>query len=156
LPEDFWSNSPGVAAQITRVRNDRADRDWPVALLCNALRGLSMKDVGTGGFSGFWGATTAEVAYYSGGHGEALIPANQDCLVEYVFDQPLRKRPNLQSSPGYFRQLSNLMPYAAKALVAVLLAAIAIAVFQNGAFHPTRMAITAVCLLVLYIVLDVI
>lgn len=156
LPEDFWSRSPGIARQIIRVRNDRADRDWPVALLCNAMRGLHMRDVGTGGFSGFWGATTTEVAYYPGGHGEALIPENQDYLVEYVFDQPARWRPDLPGSPGYFRQLSNLMPYAAVAVTAALVAAIVLMIFQNGVFHLMRAVVTVVCLLVIYVVLDVV
>ena len=120
LPVDFaWGNLK-QRNQVERLRNDRANRDWPVALLCNALRGLGMRDVGTGGFAGFYGHDSYEVAYYPGGHGEALGPAYCSHLVDYVFDQPPSKPTGLQPSPGYYRQLSNAMPYVAILFVLII------------------------------------
>jgi len=62
LPTNFPWGELKRSKQVGRVRNDRGNRDWPVALLCNALSGLRMHDVGTGGFAGFNGAATHEVA----------------------------------------------------------------------------------------------
>jgi len=156
LPEDFWARTKKVATQVGRVRNDRANRDWPVALLCSALHGLRMRDVGTGGFGGFLGSMVEEVAYHEGDHGEALKPGNQSNLAAYVFDQPLLRPANLPSDPGYYRQLSNLMPYIARGLVLLVIIAIALLVFQGAVFHPLRAVAIAGCLLVLYIILDII
>src|SRR5262249_41117906 len=81
LPMRFPWDDLVANEQVGRVRNDRANRDWPVALLCNALRGLQMRDVGTAGFAGFKGQETYECAYYPGGHSKALDPEFQDYLV---------------------------------------------------------------------------
>ena len=84
LPAGFWQQFQVLTQQVRRIRNDQADRDWPVALLCSALRGLYMHDVGTAGFSGFLGDSTLEVAYYSGGHGAALESSNQQRSSRYL------------------------------------------------------------------------
>jgi pimeloyl-ACP methyl ester carboxylesterase len=73
--------------QITLLRNDRANRDVPVAILCSALSGLGMKDIGTAGFHGFNfnDQRTTEVFYYDGGHSEALSQTNiEKDLVGYL------------------------------------------------------------------------
>jgi len=76
-----------------------------------------MRDVGTSGFAGFDGAATDEVAYYPGGRGMALKPDYQDLLVDFVFGGEMREPNGLPKSPGYFRTLSNAMPYLAVLLV---------------------------------------
>jgi pimeloyl-ACP methyl ester carboxylesterase len=117
LPTDFPWNRLRSNGQINRLRNDRANRDWPVALLCNALRGLRMHDVGTAGFAGFHGHVAHEIAYYAGGHSIALKPDHQDSLVDFVFGGELKEPSTLKRSPGLYQQLSNAMPYLAMTLV---------------------------------------
>ncbi len=75
LPREYpWSS---VVDQVTGVvHSDRATADWPVGWLCSALRGLGMRDVGTGGFTGFDQVSTKLVEHdqaVAGGHGAALI-----------------------------------------------------------------------------------
>jgi pimeloyl-ACP methyl ester carboxylesterase len=50
LPRDFSWRKLLARGQVRRVRNVRAADDWVVAMLCAALRGLMMRDVGTGGY----------------------------------------------------------------------------------------------------------
>lgn len=153
LPTSFpWGKLKG---QVGRVRNDRANRDWPVALLCNALRGLFMWDIGTGGFAGFEGDETEEVAYYSGNHGEALRPVYQTALVDFIFGGELVRPPNLAESPGFFRQLSNAMPYLAALLALAILAGMGWFVLQEGAFHPYRLLSSGLAIIAIYVVLDI-
>ncbi len=153
LPTSFPWDELKERGQVLQVRNDRARRDWPVALLCSLLRGLRMKDVGTGGFAGFTGHQTREVAYYPGGHGEALRPDYHDFLVEFLFDGTVREPAALPLSPGWFRQLSDAMPYLAVLLVLVL-AAGAGWLIADGRYAQTLGL--ALALAGAYVILDVI
>jgi hypothetical protein len=75
LPMDYDWDTRVAFEQIKELRNDRANRDWPVAFLCSALRGIGMKDVGTGGFDGFNSVTLQkhdEVFWHDGGHSAAV------------------------------------------------------------------------------------
>jgi alpha-beta hydrolase superfamily lysophospholipase len=155
LPEDFWQRFTRLRDQVKNIRNDRANRDWPVALLCSALRGLRMRDVGPAGFSGFLGESALEVAYYRGGHGAALEPGNWNRLVTFVFGLGLEKPENLVDEPGFYRQLSNLMPYLTPLAVLVVVAGGIFWTFQDAVFHLERAILAAVILLVLYVALDV-
>ncbi|MDB5389007.1 MAG: Alpha/beta hydrolase family protein [Planctomycetaceae bacterium] len=153
LPTHFpWDQLKG---QVGRVRNDRANRDWPVALLCNALRGLCMWDIGTGGFAGFEGDETLEVAYYNGDHGEVLRPVYQAALVDFIFGGDLVRPKNLANSPGFYRQLSNAMPYFAVLLVMAILTGMGCLIFQNGEFHPYWLLSSVLAIIVVYALLDI-
>lgn len=72
--------------QVRQVTNHRASRDVPVAVFCNLLRALGMRDVGTAGFDGFdqRREEIEEVYYYNGGHSEALRKENLRHLVEWT------------------------------------------------------------------------
>jgi pimeloyl-ACP methyl ester carboxylesterase len=155
LPQTFPWKELIQRKQVGRVRNDRANRDWPVALLCNGLSGLRMRDVGTGGFAGFLGSETTEVAYYAGGHGAALRPENLDRLVAFAFGGEVAK-PELLSEPGYYRQLSNLMRYVAPTLVVFALVVLGRWIYVEGGVDGERLLWSAGALLGLYVVLDVI
>jgi len=154
LPTSFpWEKLKG---QVGRVRNDRANRDWPVALLCNALRGLLMRDIGTAGFAGFEGEETEEVAYYNGDHGEALRPGYQKSLIDFIFGGQLVRPANLVDEPGYYRQLSNTMPYLAVLLVLTIVVGVSFFVFHGGVFYPYRLLWSALGALAVYVLLDII
>ena len=153
LPRSFSWSERMAAKQVVRVRNDRANRDVPVAILCNALRGLRMKDLGTGGFDGFHGGATDEVAYYPGGHSVALTPQFQASLVDFVFGEQAQKPKTLVPSPGYFRQLSNAMPYLAWLLVLLLLGG-AVWLIALGCWSVLLWSL--VVAVIVYIILDII
>ena len=152
LPCNFSWAQRKANEQVKRVRNDRANRDWPVALLCNALRGLFMKDVGTGGFDGFDGNATEEIAYFPGGHGTALAPENQESLVDFIFDQEAPRPTMLMESPGYYRQLSNLAPYFAK-FVAFLILIVVVCLIKMGMWVPV--VVLALVAVFVWVILDI-
>jgi hypothetical protein len=87
LPRSFNWRSRVNNQQIVELWNHRAQRDVPVAVLCNALRGLMMKDVGTGGYEGFEPyAGIHECCYHPGGHGAALEQAPLHVLTSQIVD----------------------------------------------------------------------
>lgn len=158
LPRDFWQRFRGrLRDQVGRIRNHRANRDWPVALLCSALRGLLMRDIGTAGFAGFDGDATDEVAYYTGGHGEALKPNHHGALVGFVFGDKVDEPASLRREPGSFRQLSNGAPYAAAVVAVLVAAAVGWYVFLSGDVGALqRGLLVGAGAVVLYVVLDII
>jgi hypothetical protein len=77
LPKEFdWTSicsSDNILRQVQGVWNHRAQKDVPVGVLCAALRGLGMTDVGTAGYDGFEPIPEVhECFYYHGGHGAPL------------------------------------------------------------------------------------
>lgn len=86
LPATYSWSDRMQRGQVQSLRNDRARDDFPVAVLCSGLRGLGMRDVGTGGFEGFREdmSTKTEVFWYAGGHGAAVDAANLDHLIDFV------------------------------------------------------------------------
>jgi hypothetical protein len=158
LPTTFPWDDLIAGGQVGRVLNERANRDWPVALLCNILRALRQRDVGPAGFAGFEGQDVEEVAYHRGDHGAALRGRNADRLVAFALDGSCSKADGLQPA-GFYRQLSNLAPWAGR--IAVILAAIALGAWiVNGFWLPigtavARAGIVAAVLAGLYVVLDI-
>ena len=57
-----------------------------MGIVCNLLRSLGTKDVGTAGFHGFLGGREEikEVYYYDGGHGAPVVQDNVGRLVDYT------------------------------------------------------------------------
>lgn len=131
LPQDYpWQDRLDDPPQVEFVRNDRANRDGPVALLVNGLRGLrfGMRDIGASGVNGFnfGDSRITEVFYYDGGHSAALVESNLDDLVDFVLtgtgtDEKKRSLSNTDIDPT-FRSLSNLAPTFARLLFVALIA----------------------------------
>lgn len=155
LPQSFPWEELVRRKQVGRVRNERANRDWPVALLCSGLSALRMRDVGTAGFAGFLGSGTTEVAYYPGGHGAALEPENLDRLVAFAFGGEVAK-PELLPGPGYYRQLSNAMRYFAPLLVVAAVVGLGSWIHVDGGVDTGRLLWSASALVGLYVLLDVV
>ena len=105
------------SGRVKAVRNDGGDSDVPVALLCNGLRGLMMKDVGTGGFDGFLSSSVTEVRYHKGGHGSMLSDANLDSMIAFLMGRsdPL---PDTRPDRPVIRMASRLMTYLAPLAIA--------------------------------------
>ncbi|MBI5820307.1 MAG: hypothetical protein HZA88_15170 [Verrucomicrobia bacterium] len=123
LPRDFpWRLFLG-AKQVARVRNARSSRDVPVAVLCSILRGLFMRDVGTGGFDGF-NAGADEQAFFNGGHSAPVESANLDNVAQFLLagsgGPPLAQLQ--QCCPtNFFRWLSRFAPWAVYLILAGVL-----------------------------------
>lgn len=90
LPSEFDWMTILNRGQVKLIRNERARDDVPVGYLCSGLRGLGMKDVGTGGMLGFYQdhPNKAELFWYQGGHGAVFGDANAvESLAAYVLGQ---------------------------------------------------------------------
>jgi pimeloyl-ACP methyl ester carboxylesterase len=91
LPANYdWTRLVN-SKRVTGVRNDCAANDYPVAILCKALRALGMTDVGTGGFDGFVG-NVKDVRFHKGGHDSMLGDDNLLSMLRFLLD-------NNQSDP---------------------------------------------------------
>lgn len=113
LPSDYPWQDRIRQHQVRGVRNDRAAKDVPVGFLCAGLRGLGMRDVGTGGVSGFYWEDPAktEVYYYDGGHSKALDEVNLPLLANYVMEGNVDRSPQLLPTPSpRFSLLSRAAP----------------------------------------------
>ena len=102
--------------QLRELRNDRSYWDWPVGILCSGLRGLGMKDIGTGGFDGFYfdDPRIEDVSYYNGGHGEPLCKKNHTSILAFVLNGDRSHPPNVPTtiqSPVKFKFISRMAPY---------------------------------------------
>lgn len=79
LPIDYDWDKRCDFEQVKSVRVDGSCYDWPVGWLCSGLRGLGMRDVGTGGFEGFTRSAKLnknEFFWYNGGHSAPLATDN--------------------------------------------------------------------------------
>jgi alpha-beta hydrolase superfamily lysophospholipase len=159
LPTTYDWQRRAADVQVRALRNDRAARDVPVGVLCSALRGLLMRDVGTGGVDGFrWeDPIKTETYYYKGGHGAALTHDNLPRLAAFVMDGANGQPNDLVPEPSSgFSMLSRAAPHLARLLTVVLLAgAVALA-----AFGPWAVLVNAAVLIgaafTLLIVLDLV
>ena len=119
LPKEFGWQQAVDKGQVAEVWNHRASSDFPVAVLCNAMRGLKMKDVGTGGFDGFSAMPKVhECFYHPGGHSAALERGPLSVLAAQVAGKTSDTECMhlLRSAPGWFERLSRfsyVLPYLA-------------------------------------------
>ena len=125
LPRDFDWRGRVDTKQVSKVWNHRARFDVPVAILCNAMRGMRMTDVGTGGYEGF-GVVPGlhECSYHPGGHGSALKKEHLPVLASQVTDlagaaaadanvspcKPLEESPKTWFN--YLSRGAHVLPYA--------------------------------------------
>jgi alpha/beta hydrolase family protein len=85
LPTQYVWRDRFQSGQLKYLRNERSSRDFPVGILCSALHGIGMKDIGTGGFDGFSdrsGCDISENYWYNGGHSAPLLSANLNRLID--------------------------------------------------------------------------
>lgn len=143
--------------QVAGVRNDRARRDVPVGILCSALRGLRMRDIGTAGVDGFQWEDPAktEVYYFDGGHGAALGEDNLQRLAAYVMDGSVEKPQGLpvEQKPS-FALFSRLAPVLAWALILAAVACAAAVIYLMPEAAPVSIAVMLGVLLLGYLILD--
>lgn len=158
LPSSYDWTKRVNQGQVAQIRNERAVRDVPVAILCAGLRGFGMRDIGTGGVVGFDDdlAVKTEVFYYPGGHGAALEAPNLHRIAQYVLHGASERPPGLRRAPA--RTFSLLSRLAAPLFILLGLGAlIGIVCFGlYGPWTPAINSLAAICaLLALFTALDV-
>lgn len=123
LPRQFAWRDLADRNQIGTLVNACGAEDKPVGWLCSGLRGLGMRDIGTGGFSGFdvTPQGTVEFLHLVGGHGAGLTNQRLPDVVRYIRDGS-RPSADTESPSGLFLQVSRLAPYLAWLLVLGFLA----------------------------------
>jgi hypothetical protein len=108
LPRDFDWRPLKLTNQISDMWNHCSRFDIPVAILCNALRGLRMKDVGTGGYDGFSTMPNCNCQYHKGGHGAPLEDDYRPILVKQVAGIAVDQCTPKFQGENWFDHLSNM------------------------------------------------
>lgn len=113
LPAEFDWRGHADKRQVGRLVNVCASKDKPVAWLCSGLRGLRMRDIGVGGFTGFQEVppTAEQYRYLPGGHGAALAPERLPDIAAFVRTGVAVPPPGLADSPpAVFGLVSRTAP----------------------------------------------
>jgi hypothetical protein len=158
LPVDFPWDTLRARSQVVSVQNYRANRDWPVGLLCAGLRALGFTDVGTGGFDGFHGSTVNEIAHLRGGHGAAFdSKSRRQHVIGYLMRQENQRIEDKETAtdPTIFRMLSHLMSYIAWGIVAAA-GLLGLWVWRGGQRRWRRLLPVGVFLFFVYLILDIV
>ncbi len=129
LPRNFpWHGlSPLQLTHLQRIRNDCANWDWPVGILCSALRWVFLfRAIGVAGYRGFQPPSgnldLHNTTYLEGGHGVAFQPHLHANIADYLLSGEPRR-------PGAVRSGKRIM-HAFYAAAPVLLAAIVYGLFK--------------------------
>lgn len=137
------------AKRVSEVRSDSACRDYPVAVLCSALRGLGMDDVGPGGFEGFRGDAVKEIRYHDGGHSSMLARSNLESMLEFLFNSA-QQDVSLSGRETWTRRFSRAARIIAPLLVVAIAAAIVLGTLTWGWWvAAAALAVLALCFFVL-------
>jgi hypothetical protein len=111
LPADYDWNERVLRGQIESLRVDGSCYDWPVGWLCSALRGIGMRDVGTGGFDGFTsfgGPSKREYFWYKGGHSRPLEAHNLAALAEFAVTGKAPAPSQIGAEVAWFATMSRV------------------------------------------------
>lgn len=153
LPPDFPWVEMREAGQVGLVRSDRGNRDIPVAILANGLRGFGMRDLGAGGFAGFfelddpaWGT---QWPYFPGGHGEPLKETRRAGVVSWITGSDLAQPDDLvDSSGGLIAAISRMAPVLVPVVILLLVGALLAPLFGGWSAVKVGAFIAAVVVLV--------
>ena len=153
LPRDFPWRQLLARGQVGHVRNIRAADDWVVALLCGALRGMMMRDVGTGGYAGFLDDhdRLEDLGYVSGGHGSAFTAARLPLIASFLLGKPTHLGPADLS--GTKRPLMSLASRLLQIPMLPLLPAVAAVGLAFWLFGTVAAAVAVTVILLLALVL---
>ena len=159
LPSDYSWEQRRAWQQTEAVRTDRSADDLVVAILCNALRGLGMTDVGTSGWSGFdvSGGVERDVAWFHGGHSAALARNNLASVADFLATGELTDSVFAAGdgpSPS-LALLSQLAPWMARLIIGLIVLWSA-RWLRRAPRRADRLAALAAMAVLVVIVLDVI
>ncbi|MBC6904515.1 alpha/beta hydrolase [Saccharophagus sp. K07] len=125
LPRDFeWREfMKGTSPQVKKLRNDCANADWPVGILCKGLSGIFRNDIGTGGYEGFHhdDDNVFQYWFHKGGHSAALSEDNLPNIARFLAQGDGTSKPsNLVEEDLWFSLLSKFASVIFWALVGCL------------------------------------
>ncbi len=154
LPADYrWDERLGY--QVERLRSERGRMDWPVGWLCSALsRGLWMRDIGTGGYSGFTRGRVDEELFHPGGHGCMFTRENIPRMVQFALRGDAGKPLDTQQEElRWWSVVSRLCPHL---LRVGLLAFVGLVGWALWAGQFALLLGVALALWLVYVILDII
>src|SRR5262245_15490696 len=153
LPRDFDWTTLDHRHQVGALVNVCATKDKPVGWLCSGLRGLGMRDIGVGGFTGFdvTPPSAVQLLNLDGGHGAGLTTERLPAVAEYLRTGTPPGGPTAMPSV-FFGQISRLAPYLFWLLLVGVFGAVAWAVIG---FSAVKLAIVLGTLLLIYLLLKV-
>lgn len=144
--------------QADVVHNHCANRDVPVGVLCSALRGLRMRDVGTAGYTGFlWAGDSARIRefhYHPGGHSAALRAPSLQAMVQFLISGTGEDPPGLALPTDVSRVFdvcTRLAHRLAMATIAALVVVLGVTMYVFGPTAQTIVAAAAVLAAVLLV-----
>jgi pimeloyl-ACP methyl ester carboxylesterase len=120
LPTNYPWDQRFQSGQVKRLENHMSVKDTAVGFVCSALRAIGMRDLGTGGFTGFENTGTGAYkpfAYYDGDHGAPVQPTSLDRLVDSVLGLPNDPPTGLKDLPRWRRRVSQACALFAPILV---------------------------------------
>lgn len=153
LPPDYpWVGKLGD--QVARVRNERGRKDWPVGWLCSALNGgLRMKDIGTGGYTGFIRGQVEEEEFHPGGHGSMFNKENIPRMVRWINGQnPGPQLPSQVPELPWWSLVSRLCPHLVGIALVLFVLGLGYLTWTHNLFGLT---ILAGVLYLVYVILGV-
>jgi alpha-beta hydrolase superfamily lysophospholipase len=144
LPRDYPWRDRCDRLQVEKLCNARSSFDWPVGILCNGLRGVGMRDIGTGGFDGFlFGEKRLkELYYFDGDHGKPLEETYQDLVIKYILTGNIGKPEGLKSEEDIkkFQLFSRAAPSLARTALIIVIAIDCFLIFVD--FSISKLLIT--------------
>ena len=159
LPPDYPWHERFQSGQINTLESHMAIYDAPVGFACSALNAIGMRDIGTGGFTGFVNTGAGDYtpfAYYNGGHGAPVQNPALDWLVDHVLGNPSNL---IISSPGQLvalpsgrRRLSKICALLAPMLVLAIIVGLVTLLINASSGIPaiiTAMVFISIILLLL-------
>jgi len=170
LPEEFKWAKLFARRQIQNVRYDAAQLDWPVGILCPALRALGFTDIGPAGLVLFGTSEQMtgsrqlkKVGWYSGGHGAALTVNeskgvdNLKHLLDFARDgTDLKSGEQTLPEAGWLSTISRATPYII--WIMALSALVGLARLYRSGKRPTKrgLAVLGSTLALVYVALDIV
>lgn len=139
LPRDYPWRDKCDKAQVEKLCNARSSFDWPVGILCNGLRGVGMRDIGTGGFDGFLMGEEKrlkELYYFDGDRGKPLEETYQDLVVKYILTGNISEPQGLKSEEDIkrFQLFSRSAPFISKILLLIVVTTDCFLIFSSLSF----------------------
>jgi pimeloyl-ACP methyl ester carboxylesterase len=123
LPQDYpWRQRFG-ARQVAKVVNAFTETDSVVGLLCNALRGVGRKDVGTAGYESFTQADAGLSDYQCSGRGHGAAfdsPSKLEQIAQFVLGGQMPPSADSVTKP-FPRALVQAAKFSSIAIAAFLL-----------------------------------
>jgi pimeloyl-ACP methyl ester carboxylesterase len=168
LPTDFDWQRLIERKQVQEIRYDTAQWDWPVGILCQALRAIGYHDVGPSGVVLFGegtmvGSRVKHVGWYNGGHGSALrvdplknINNLQHLLEFAITGEDTEAGDALASELGPMQHISRAVPFVVWTFLLMLALVFIWWIYRGGRLSFKTIFLTIVIVSIVYAVLDII